>query len=407
MQRWISQPKGRDESTEDKSAQMTALMTNLYIGRRQVSKEAGLEQSNDVLTVRGLTRLSYAATTSGAAGVVAELSKLVNGWAILLDRHDTPIATSGASRIHINDAIAVASGRSREARMQGLLRFLIGRATNPAAFLVVSPKGRRISQVTVWAEHASSLLSLVADPLRSSRLERIAREDAIDLLLCDSIHLARGCAERWGLNGEQFSVVLFGATSRSLVIESVVSEWLRAINVTECMAMRKEGLCLVLEARQVPALLEVIRSSATQRTKSFHCGVGQALQLGCLQTSLHQARIALEVSIGDRSAAQEYAQLETVRRVVHSMSPGDREALLGPLRLLQAAGDDLFAELLQSAQVFLAENGAWEASAAQLRIHRHTLRSRVSRIEDITGLSFLNSDDRMTLLLAIRAHALE
>lgn len=365
-----------------------------------------MEQVNDVLTVRGLTRLSYAANTSGAAGVVAELSKLVNGWAILLDRHDTPIATSGASRIHIKDAIAVASGRSRDARMQGLLRFLIGRATNPAAFLVVSPKGRRISQVTVWSEHASSLLSLVADPLRSSRLERIAKEDAIDLLLCDSPRLAKACAERWGLSGEQFSVVVFGATTRSLVIESVVSDWLREINVTECMAMRKEGLCLVLEARQVTALLEMIRAGATERTKSFHCGVGQPIQLGRLQTSLHQARIALEISIADRSAVQEYAELETVRTIVHSMSPEDREALLGPLRLLQAAGEDLFAELLQSAQVFLAENGAWEASSAQLQIHRHTLRSRISRVEDITGLSFANSDDRMSLLLAIRAHAL-
>jgi purine catabolism regulator len=56
--------------------------------------------------------------------------------------------------------------------------------------------------------------------------------------------------------------------------------------------------------------------------------------------------------------------------------------------------------------VFLAENGGWEAASSQLGIHRHTLRSRIQKIEDLTGVSLASAEDRVRLWLAIRATSL-
>jgi purine catabolism regulator len=78
------------------------------------------------------------------------------------------------------------------------------------------------------------------------------------------------------------------------------------------------------------------------------------------------------------------------------------EGLLQPLRDHDAhARGDLVASL----HAWLSRHGQWDAAAADLGVHRHTLRYRMRRVEEILGRSLDDPDVRMELWLALKASA--
>jgi len=60
----------------------------------------------------------------------------------------------------------------------------------------------------------------------------------------------------------------------------------------------------------------------------------------------------------------------------------------------------------RSLQAFLERNARWEAAAAELFVHRHTLRYRMRKVEELTGRDLTSARDRMELFLALRARDL-
>lgn len=75
--------------------------------------------------------------------------------------------------------------------------------------------------------------------------------------------------------------------------------------------------------------------------------------------------------------------------------------VLGDLARPLPPGRD--ADLRATLEVFLTHNGHWNDSAGALGIHRHTLRSRIDRIAEITGRNPESSYGRMELWLAVLA----
>ncbi|EFL02919.1 regulatory protein [Streptomyces sp. SPB78] len=59
--------------------------------------------------------------------------------------------------------------------------------------------------------------------------------------------------------------------------------------------------------------------------------------------------------------------------------------------------------LVASLRAWLAHHGQWDAAAAELGVHRHTLRYRMRRVEEILGRSLDDPDVRMELWLALKA----
>jgi purine catabolism regulator len=79
------------------------------------------------------------------------------------------------------------------------------------------------------------------------------------------------------------------------------------------------------------------------------------------------------------------------------------DAMLAPLDAYDRAHDG---ELIGSLQAFLQHNARWETAAAQLFVHRHTLRYRMRKVEELTGRDLTSSFDRMEFWLALRARDL-
>ncbi|MCX4697583.1 PucR family transcriptional regulator [Streptomyces sp. NBC_01373] len=76
------------------------------------------------------------------------------------------------------------------------------------------------------------------------------------------------------------------------------------------------------------------------------------------------------------------------------------DGLLRPLYEHDATGRG---DLVASLRAWLSRHGQWDAAAADLGVHRHTLRYRMRRVEEILGRSLDDPDMRMELWLALKA----
>ena len=62
--------------------------------------------------------------------------------------------------------------------------------------------------------------------------------------------------------------------------------------------------------------------------------------------------------------------------------------------------------MIRSLEAFIEQNGQWERAARELYCHRHTLRYRIRRVEQLTGRDLSSARDRIEFWLALRAREL-
>jgi purine catabolism regulator len=134
-----------------------------------------------------------------------------------------------------------------------------------------------------------------------------------------------------------------------------------------------------------------------------------------LRRSFHEARCALEAAAltppnGNGDAGSHVADYRDLGSFQLLLSLQDDDALrlfcdsvLGPL---ENGGGDYGDELLRSLEVFIEQNGQWERAARELFCHRHTLRYRIRRIEELTGRDLTSARDRIEFWLALRGREL-
>jgi purine catabolism regulator len=140
-------------------------------------------------------------------------------------------------------------------------------------------------------------------------------------------------------------------------------------------------------------------------------GAGRIVAVGDLRRAFHEARCALEARSLDANGLP--AGLATYRDLGSFqllLSLQDDEALrlfcdsiLDPIEEGEGAYGG---ELMRSLEAFIECNGQWERAARQLYCHRHTLRYRIRRVEELTGRSLDSARDRIDFWLALRGREL-
>ena len=139
----------------------------------------------------------------------------------------------------------------------------------------------------------------------------------------------------------------------------------------------------------------------------------RALGVGSLRRAFHEARCALEATaVGNGDGGPPEVATPRGPRRVHAPAlasgrgrpaPLQRRASWSPIERTEGDYGD---ELLRSLEAFIEHNGNWERAARELYCHRHTLRYRIRKIEELTGRDLSRATDRIELWLALRAREL-
>ncbi len=160
------------------------------------------------------------------------------------------------------------------------------------------------------------------------------------------------------------------------------------------------------------ALARRIRADLTTRLGGeVRASASRVAPTHSLRLSFHEARCALEALRLQNGAGSEvvasYADLGAFQLL---LSLQDDDALLtycrGVLGPVEAGEGEYGDELLRSLDVFIEHNGHWEKAANALYCHRHTLRYRIRRVEQLTGRDFSTARDRIEFWLALRGREL-
>jgi purine catabolism regulator len=148
-------------------------------------------------------------------------------------------------------------------------------------------------------------------------------------------------------------------------------------------------------------------------------GVGRAVPGAEARRAFHEARCALEALTLGMAADAAGGNGATRPRLGTYKDLGSFQLLLSlqddeALRLfcdsilgaIEASEGHYGGELMRSLEAFIEENGQWERAARRLYCHRHTLRYRIRRVEELTGRNLSSARDRIEFWLALRGRKL-
>jgi purine catabolism regulator len=169
-------------------------------------------------------------------------------------------------------------------------------------------------------------------------------------------------------------------------------------------------LCAVVAASgdEPMALAGKGRLALSRAHGPTRAAASRPVSIGSLRRAFHEARCALD-SLADGDAP-EVASHRDLGSFTLLLSLQDDEALRtysdGLLEPIEGAEGEYGGELLRSLEAYIEHNGNWERAARELFCHRHTLRYRIRKVEELTGRDLGRATDRIELWLALRAREL-
>lgn len=147
------------------------------------------------------------------------------------------------------------------------------------------------------------------------------------------------------------------------------------------------------------------RNGAPQERDELVAGLSAPTGPAGAATAYRQAEQALSVARRRGRALVEHEEVaagSVLPLLADDAVRAFAEGLLRALREHDATGRG---DLVASLRAWLSRHGQWDAAAADLGVHRHTLRYRMRRVEEILGRSLDDPDVRMELWLALKATA--
>jgi len=197
--------------------------------------------------------------------------------------------------------------------------------------------------------------------------------------------------------------------------EAELERFLSDAGVGALVATRERLLCAVVDARE-GAVADPIELAGRAREAlalehgDLRAAASRTAPVGSLRRSFHEARCALEAAALANGSSPKVASYRDLGAFQLLLSLQDDEALRlycdSVLAPLADASGEYGDELIRSLEAFIEQNGQWEKAARELYCHRHTLRYRIRRVEQLTGRNLSSARDRIEFWLALRAREL-
>ncbi len=425
-------------------AAFTQLVNEQYaVLRRALAAHERLERL--VLSERGLEAL------------VGALSTLVGGTVLVFDGRGEPLVQASFRRELDADALAVLETevRARAGRREGraFVPSLVEEGNRGLALPVAADGVPRNGREDARAPEAWLIALKDIGPL--SDFDRLTLHQAVTIV---ALELLRGRVaddterrlagdvlaavvsgelsgpelsrrlEPFGLSERVAAIVVErpnGGRDPAAPVEAALSAALREEATPGLVASAGSLTCALVAGRPEDDLLAVAGRVGARLVAELGdspaLGLGRAVDGELARRSFHEARCALEALAlgfhdgnGNGSAAHPGRPRIATYRDLGSfqllLSLQDDEALrlfcdsiLGPI---ETSEGHYGGELMRSLEAFIEENGQWERAARRLYCHRHTLRYRIRRVEELTGRNLQSARDRIEFWLALRGREL-
>ncbi|MDH6587616.1 purine catabolism regulator [Streptomyces sp. SAI-208] len=409
--------------------------------------------------------LTRQALTDGPEGLLAALASQVDGWAALYDASGAVVAaapewagrraarlTADVERLRERPAPAssVAGGSGTSDNDDRVELHSLGTGRRPRAALAVGTASALGTAERYAVHSAIALLTLTTERSRSlyAAEQRIGAAVVRMLLAGEPEHARTVAGDLYG--------GLLDAPFRLIVAETAAVSSVRIAADAPARVPGAAALAAAAGANGDPlgALTEILESAAArsgeavlvvpegERLVVLAADGGAAVTAGAeYAVALESARTREQAGAGDEAAlvvgvsapagpiaaAAAYKQAEQALSVARrrgriyveheQLASGSvlplladdavrafADGLLRPLHEHDATGRG---DLVASLRAWLSRHGQWDAAAADLGVHRHTLRYRMRRVEEILGRSLDDPDVRMELWLALKAVSAE
>jgi PucR family transcriptional regulator, purine catabolism regulatory protein len=357
----------------------------------------------------------------GVGGIASALAAAIGGWAVVLDLHGLPLASApGAARGRAPRLWEELQGARPEG--PGYSVSLVDRGDHVSvqpvgargrveAFLGVGKREALGQFDRIVASHALSLLAIELDKSRAvAEAERRLRGDFLDALVGGRLserEVGRGL-RKFGLSpGDKVAVVALEAETPVEDVAWAAEDVLSRRDGGFLTSPRDDRVYVLLRPDGAEDLAMFRKEVAERLGVEVTAGAGSAVDATESRRSLREAGYALQVCRVEGRSQADFESLGTYRLLLTLQEPDALRAfadsVLAPMdRYDQEHGG----ELLASLRAFLDHNARWESAAAELFVHRHTLRYRMRKVEELTGRDISAPHDRMEFWLALRAREL-
>lgn len=397
---------------------------------KAVSKAVAADQYRSVTAgFEAQRELTRAALTEGPAALLARLAAHVDGWAALYDATGAVVAaapdwaarraarlTGDVERLGGRQAPASAVVGDADDRVE-LQSLGTGRRVRGA--LAVGT-GAALGTAERYAVHSAvALLTLTTERSRALQdAEQRLGSAVLRMLLTGQPDHARAVA------GDLYGDLL-DAPFRLLIAEVVTSaspdEGARdALDTLDALAesleasaaRAGESVLAVPDGEERLAVLAVDGGAvvtacgeyARQDAEAAGLVIGLSAPTGPIASAgaYKQAEQALSVARRRGRALVEHEELASGSILPLLADDAVRAFADGMLRALHEHDAKGRGDLVASLRAWLSRHGQWDAAAADLGVHRHTLRYRMRRVEEILGRSLDDPDVRMELWLSLK-----
>ena len=355
-------------------------------------------------------RVAAAAVSAGPRGVAEALAACLRCQVALFGPRGTVMACAG----HADPLV-------------GRVRLLLGGSDGgrrPVHFTHVDDHG----VITVQSISGRSASLVLGSDVALTHHERLIVGHAaavLSLLLRRPHHVAeleeqlrRAVARAVLLQGAEpdpglMRVLGFGASSRVVVavadgvarvdeVAKAIDAELGAEGRARLIAATLSGVAIVMPAADAQELLIRVQGILTSHEGERPAlGYSEPHSLQALAAALAQAKTAARSGRGAGNF-RGYGDLSALDLLLRAQPVESLQALvastLGPL-----VGESSQRQLLDALEAFLAHNGQWQAAAASIGVHRHTLRQRLGSVATILGRDLADSVDRGELWVALVA----
>ncbi|MGW2637876.1 PucR family transcriptional regulator [Streptomyces sp. NPDC001348] len=383
--------------------------------------------------------LTRQALSTGPEGLLGALAAQVDGWAALYDASGAVVATAPewagrrAARLtadveRLRDRAAPASSvvglPEHEDRVE---LHTLGTGRRPRAALAVGTAAALGTAERYAVHSAIALLTLTTERSRSLQAaEQRVGAAVLRMLLAGQPDHARAVAGDLygGLLDAPFRLVVAsslaadaGADPLGVLAETVESAAARSgeavLVVPEgerLVVLAADGGAAVAACAEYAAALEAARAAPEQggcEDGELVAGLSAPAGPIAAAAAYKQAEQALSVARRRGRVLVEHEQLAAGSVLPLLADDAVKAFADGLLRALHEHDATGRGDLVASVRAWLSRHGQWDAAAADLGVHRHTLRYRMRRVEEILGRSLDDPDVRMELWLALKATSTE